>query len=193
MAVAAGNVPVPAGLTDSHFKEIQGYLAKLLGELQKEGAKRVTSRINYSDTDNPAPVWAGNVEDNDIKILRRDFDPGKVRFGQSNRSAVYEEAVMDPNGSIIERDWGQSLPEKSKGGYTGHALGPKAGCRYQVFIAVRIKHEGGFRHIATITAGFEKPSNMNAIRPIMQKWATDGSPYVEYLKNTFILGGPKHT
>lgn len=193
MAVAAGNVLIPGGLTDSHRQEIEKHLEAVLAELRNQGAQRVTSRLNYSDTEQVMPVWGATVEDGKIQLLRRGFDVSKIRFGQSNRSAVYQEAVMDPNGSIIKRDWGQSLPEKSKEGFgPGRALGARAGCRYQMFAAVRIKHEGGFRHMASLTVGFEKEPDMNAVRPIMQKWATDGSPYVEYLKKTFKPGGPIH-
>jgi hypothetical protein len=31
---------------------------------------------------------------------------------------------------------------------------------------------------------------MDAVRPVMEKWAMDGSPYVEYIKKTFNFGGP---
>jgi hypothetical protein len=193
-------VDIPDGLKDSQtvgssghgiFTEIQKYLANLLGELQKEGAKRVTSRLNYSNTEKAVPVWGGTVEDKDVKSLRRDFDPGKERFGRSNRSKVYEQALMDSNGDIQERDWCQDLHEKSAEGYgPGEALGLKAKCRYQKFIAVRVKQDGGFRHVASLTVGFAQQPNMNTVRPIMEKWAREGSPYVEYLKKTFNLGGP---
>ena len=190
MAVAAGKVLIPDDLDPKFQPQIEGFLKQALDELQKVGAQRVTSRLNYSNTETAIPVWAGTVEDKNIELLRR-FEPGKVRFGQSNRSKAYQEAVMAPKGHIIDRDWGQKLPEKSEDGFgPGQALGPKAGCRYQLFIALSIKEGDRFRHPGTITLGFEKEPDMNAVRPVMQKWATDGSPYVEYLKKTFNLGGP---
>ncbi|HXV84511.1 MAG TPA: hypothetical protein VEG60_32070 [Candidatus Binatia bacterium] len=190
MAVAAGRVDIPDGLDPRFQPEIEKYLNQALDELRKMGAKRVTSRLNYSNTEKAIPCWGGTVEDQSIQLLRR-FDAGRVRFGQSNRSKVYEQAVTDDKGQIHERDWGQKLPEKSEDGYgPGQALGPKAGCRYQLFIALRIKHDSGFQHVGSLTVAFEKEPDKNAVGPVMQKWATDGSPYVEYLKNTFNLGGP---
>jgi hypothetical protein len=193
-------VNIPDDLTDSQtvgslghtvFTEIQKHLANLLGELQKEGAKRVTSRLNYSNTEQVVAVWAGAVEDADIKKLRRDFDPGKERFGRSNRSMAFWQALMDPNGDTHVRDWGQDFHEKSAEGWgPADGFGLKAKCRHQVFMAVRIKHDDGFRHVATITAGFPQQPNMSAVRPIMERWARDGSSYAEYLKKTFNLGGP---
>src|SRR5262245_34853794 len=115
-------VDIPDGLKDSQtvgssgnavFTEIQKHLANLLGELQKEGAQRVTSRLNYSNTEKAVPAWGGTVEHKDVKSLRRDFDPGKERFGRSNRSMVYEQALMDSKGDIKERDWCRDLHEKS--------------------------------------------------------------------------------
>jgi len=188
--MAVGKAEIPDDLDPKFQPEIEGFLKQVLGELQKIGAERVTSRLNYSNTEKPVPVWAGTVEGKGIEFLRR-FEPGKVRFGQSNRSKAYQDAVMEPKGQLIKRDWGQDLPEKSEDGYgPGQALGPKAGGRYQLFIALRIKEGNRYRHPGTLTASFKKEPDLNAVGPIMQKWATDGSNYVEYLKNTFNLGGP---
>ena len=194
MSVTAGLVLIPGDLKDTHFTQIEGFLKDFLRDLQTAGtdARRVTSRLNYSNTEQIVPCWVATTEVAAVLTLQR-FDAGKVRFGQSNRSAVYEEAVADPQGRIIDRDWGQKLPEKSKGGYgPGDALGPKAGCMHQLFIAIRIKHDGKFRHIGTVTSGYEKQPDRKLTDPVMERWARDGSPYVEYLKKTFNLGGPIH-
>jgi hypothetical protein len=191
MAVS-GRANIPRGFDPKFQPQIEGFLRRALGELQKvdANAKRVTSRLNYSNTEIVVPVWAGTVEHKSVRDLRR-FDAGEVRFGQSNRSKVYEAAVMAPQGRIVERDWGQDLAEKSEDGYgPGQALGPRAGCRYQLFIALSTKEGDRFRHIGTLTIGFEQRPNLKAVRPVMEKWATDGSPYVEYVKKTFEPGGP---
>lgn len=177
---------IPDDLKDSHRQDIQKYLEAALAELGSQGAQRVTSRLNYSNTNTPAPVWAGTVEAKSIRDLRR-FDAGEVRFGQSNRSKVYEDALN--KGGIIRRDWGNELPEKSQAGYgPGQALGPRAGCRYQLFIALRT-NEG--RRFGTLTVGFkQEPTDMKEVERIMGDWATEKKPYVPYLKKNFDLGGP---
>jgi hypothetical protein len=129
------------------------------------------------------------VENVDIKRLRRNFDPGKVGFGQSNRSRAYEEAVR--NGVIIEKDWCLHLPEKVAPGYgPGQALGPKAGCMYQLFIALATTQPGA-RRVGTLTIGFKQnPGAKRAqVESIMGEWATEKRPYVQYLKANFNLGG----
>lgn len=194
MTAVAAKADIPDGLTDSHAQEIEKFLKQALGELQNVDAnvKRVTSRLNYSDTDKIIPVWAGTVEDMKIQLLSPGFDAGKVRFGQSNRSKAYQEAVM-AQGRIIVRDWGQKLPGKAEDGFgPGQALGPKAGCRYQLLIALSTKEGDRYRYPGTPTMASEKEPDMNAVRPVMEKWATDGSPYVEYIKKTFNFGGPIH-
>jgi hypothetical protein len=172
-----------------HFDQIQEYLKQVLDELQKAGtnAQRVTSRLNYSDTSTPIPVWAGTVEDPKIRALRRSLEPAKIRFGRSNRSAAYEEALQ--KGDITRRDWGQSFPEKSKEGYgLGQALGPMAGCRYQRYVA--LKTDEGTR-FGTLTVGFtQDPGDNQKLDDIMKDWATEKKPYVKYLKDKFELGGP---
>src|SRR5215470_15167051 len=112
----AGKADIPAGLWDPQvpFRQhitIEGFLKLALADLQKadKNVKRVTSRLNYSNTKEPIPVWAGTWEDKSIQDLRR-YDAGKVRFGRSNRSKVYEQAVMNDKGEIIVRDWCQHLP-----------------------------------------------------------------------------------
>jgi hypothetical protein len=193
----AGKSDIPGGLWDPQFRQqitIEGFLKLALADLQKADAnvKRVTSRLNYSNTIEPIPVWAGTWEDQTIQVLRR-YDAGKVRFGRSNRSKVYNEAVMEPQGRIIVRDWRQALPEKSEDGYgPGEALGARVGCSHQLFIALRINDDREIGHIGTLTVGLDRQPNMNAVRPEMEKWAWEekGSKYVEYLKTTFNLGGP---
>jgi hypothetical protein len=182
-------VSLPDGLTEAHFQEIQKLLSQALGELQSvdPNVQRVTSRLNYSNTDNPIPIWVGIVEAKPIQDLRPGFEPGKARFGQSNRSAVYNEAVT--KGGIIARDWCQDLAEKSKVGYgPAGALGPKAGCMHQLFIPLTTT-EG--RRFGTFTLASQKNLNRTLVDPVMRDWATEKKPYVQYLIKTFDLGGPK--
>ena len=78
MAVAAGNVLIPGDLTDSQRQEIEKHLQSVLAELRNHGAQRVTSRLNYSNTEKVSPAWAGTVED--------DEDPtpaSRLRCGQN--------------------------------------------------------------------------------------------------------------
>lgn len=190
--MAVGNIP--DGLMDRHYWEIKRYLEQVLDDLRSKGAKRVTSRLNCSNTVHAIPVWVGTVEDRDIETQRR-FDVGLVRFGRINRSKVYSEAIKDTLWNGVERDWSHELPEKTVDGYgPGQAYGPQARCMYQVFFALRVKQKDGrFRHLGTLTAGFEKKPNkdeVDEIKKIMKTWAGEKSEYVNYLGENFNLGGP---
>lgn len=187
---------VPDGLGDRHFNDIRDFLSQILGELTtalaarpNTGMIRVTSRLNSSETNKAIPVWAGTVEDDSVLKARR-FDAGGMRYGQSNRSKVYEETVNDRNWDIHYRDWSTQLSEKTDNGYgPGQAYGPIKGFMHQMFIAIRVKQDGKFRHVGTITAGFKHLPDRKTVEPIMKRWAEAGS-YVDYLKSNFNLGGP---
>jgi hypothetical protein len=186
------NALIPDDFNDAHFAEIEIHLKNFLRDLQAAGtnARRVTSRLNYSNIEEIVPCWAGSTEDAAVLTLQR-FDAGRVRFGRSNRSAVYTEAVKAPQGRIIERDWGRDLPEKSKVGFgPGDAVGPKSGCRHQLFKVIRIKHDGRLRCIGTVTSGYDSPPDRKLTDPVMERWATEGHPYVDWIKRTFQPGGP---
>ena len=188
-------IDIPDGLGNSHFSDIQKYLNQILGELQgdlksKDGTIRVTSRLNASETKKAVPVWVGTVEGGLVRTARR-FDPGEMRFGQSNRSKVYEETVNDSNWGIHYRDWTTNLPEKTESGYgPGQAYGPREGFMYQLFVAIRVKLEDGkSRHVGTITVGFRGRPDRTKVERIMRDWA-EGRDYVDYLRKNFNLGGP---
>lgn len=187
-------VDIPDGLTDRHATDIAKILAEILNALEKEGAKRVTSRLNCSDTEKPVPCWVGAVEDKAIKSLRR-FDAGLLRFGRTNRSKIYEETIMDRQGRVHARDWSQKFSEKTENGYgPGQAYGPQANCMHQLFVALRVKQKDGkTRHFGTLTVGFEKKPNRKRVDAIMEKWAEDGD-YIDYFtkRNDFNLGGPRY-
>jgi len=190
-------VEIPDGLKDlnKYFDKVREYLGQISGELQsklrsKEGTIRVTSRLNASGTHKAVPVWVGTYETGEVRTARR-FDPGQVRFGQSNRSKVYEETVNDKKGNIHYRDWRTSLPEKTENGYgPGQAYGPREGFMYQFFVAIRKDlGEGKCQHVGTITVGFRNKPDRKRVEEVMKRWARD-SNYVTYLEKTFNLGGP---
>lgn len=193
-------VDIPNGLEDRHPNEIRKFLRQILGELQgklksKDGMIRVTSRLNSSETKKAVPVWVGTVEDGVVVKARR-FDPGEVRFGQSNRSKVYEETVNDSDWQIHYRDWTTKLPEKTENGYgPGQAYGPREGFMYQLFVAIRItSKDGKHHHVGTITVGFKNKLNdqdKGKASEIMKNGPAS-KKYVDYLvnKSNFNLGGP---
>jgi hypothetical protein len=193
---ASGGVNIPNGLdVKVHAKEIADILAKILDALKSEGAKRVTSRLNCSDTEEPMPCWVATVEDHDIKDLRK-FDAGLVRFGRINRSIAYAETVTDKNWDVHERDWCERLREKIESGYgPTQVYGPEAGCMYQLYVALRAKdNEGVTRNFGTVTASFlKRPTNRAAVDRIMKQWAESGE-YIDYLtkKIGFDIGGPRY-
>lgn len=193
---ASGGVNIPNGLdVKVHAKEIADILAKILNALKNEGAKRVTSRLNCSHTEEPMPCWVATVEDDDINDLRK-FNAGLVRFGRINRSKVYAETITDRNWGVHERDWCEQLREKIESGYgPTQAYGAEAGCMYQLFIALRAKDKDGVtRAFGTLTAAFlKRPSNKAAVDGIMKQWAESGE-YIDYLtkKIGFDLGGPRY-
>ncbi len=193
-------VDIPDGLVAHHHNDARKWLGQIFAELQKalsvkpgSGAIRVTSRLNASETKKAVPVWIGTYEDKVVRTARR-FDAGEVRFGQSNRSKVYEETVNDKAGNVHYRDWTTSLPEKTENGYgPGQAYGPREGFMYQLFIALRKEpKDGKHQHVGTITVGFKNKPDRKKVDPIMKHWANEdeGSDYVKYLRKTFNLGGP---
>lgn len=193
MALATSKVPIPDGLTVAHFQEIQKFLSQALVEFQgvDPNVQRVNSRLNYSKTDEPIPVWVGTVEAKPIQDLRPGYELGKVRFGQSNRSFVYWETVT--KGGIVTRNWCQDIAEKYKPGYGpgNNLLGPQVGCMIQIYTALTTTE--GIR-CGTINIAFNIASQINLNRtllhPLLLNWATEKMPYVRYLKDQFELGGP---
>jgi hypothetical protein len=192
---AAGGVDIPKGLdVKVHARAIADILQRILDALKNEGAQRVTSRLNCSCTEKAVPYWVGAVESSDIKSFRT-FDAGLLRFGQTNRSKVYEETITDLQWGIHERDWSKVFSEKTKSPYgPGHAYGPQADCMYQLFVALRANDkEGKTRQFGTLTSAFKtKPSDKDRVDHIMKQWAGSGE-YIEYLTKTigFDLGGPR--
>ena len=190
---------IPADLRcDPHYTEIREYLVKILGDLRTTGARRVVCRINKSDIDEPAPVFAGivEVEDNEVRVRRakkNQPDQGLYRFTDDNPSVVYNETVSKSKpGQVVWRDWREQLPEKQHGKryHSAKALCYlQSGLRYQSFLAIRV----GGRFVGTVTLAFpEAPKGKvkTEVEQKMKKWAQTDSPLVEYLQSTFRLGGP---
>jgi hypothetical protein len=189
-------VDIPSGLKSRGGRAIGDCLRKICAELKKvSDVGRVNSRLNCSHTEEAIPIWAGTYED-DVIARKQGFKANDMRFGRSNRSKVYEETITDRNWKIHERDWSTGFIEKEKDEYgPAQAYGPRAGCLYQLYIAIRIKEDAHYRHVGTITVGFKsKPNRKNRgkVDLIMKRWANEdeGSSYVRSLKKTFNLGGP---
>jgi hypothetical protein len=188
---------IPGGITVEDFSKITGFLRQILTELQSEGtgAKRVVSRLNNSLRNNPDPIFAGIVEDTELTKQREAQnkpDTGLFRFGDDNKSKVYDDALNDPSGNVIRRNWDQDRGEKSS-----HArrLGIDVGCNHQRFIAIRVPVGNQHQHVGTITVGFDRDptGHESAIEKIMKKWARSdqNSAYVKFLTDNFNLSGPK--
>jgi hypothetical protein len=196
-------VKIPAGLQDSHFFAIKGFLHTILNELRfkQTGARRVVTRLNDSDEALASPVFIGVVEDDAITDVRRQHghapphgDVGKLRFKDKNPSQVYKDTVNNPTGAIVSKHWNGDQPQPIPGG-NPRGLGKKATCVHQRFIAIRIADGAQHRHVGTITVGFTEPppdaQQMAKVKQTMEDWAQKAqSDYVKYLKDTFILNGP---
>jgi|SRR5215467_6470464 len=188
-------VDIPGGLTPSSAQskaDFKYYLKQIFDELKHVASVgRVNSRLNCSNTQQAIPVWVGSHED-DYIVKDRGFEADDVRFARVNRSKVYAETVTDPKGGIHVRDWTHGFLEKDQDVWgPGQAFGPRAGCMYQLYIAIRIKEGDHYRHVGTITTGFrDKPDNK--VEDILKRWANEeqGSAYVKFLKDNFNLGGP---
>lgn len=192
---------IPEGLNESHFAEFEKKLKAFLKDFPTR-AGRVTSRLNRSDKNTASPVWMGAVESQKIIKLRiQKKDPtylGAARFKHENRSNVYKETLTDPSGGIVWRDWTQSGSEKPPQNTQANGYGPKGGCRWQAFIAIRIPKGNRHQHVGTLTAGFD--TNLSAtdkgrVENVMKKWAqSSASTIVRYLRapNRFKLGGPQY-
>ncbi|MGH7845575.1 MAG: hypothetical protein ACREQW_10455 [Candidatus Binatia bacterium] len=184
---------IPGGIEVKNFVQIRKFLEQILKELKSAGAKRVVTRLNNSNSAQPAPHFVGIVEDGDLRKLRlgrNEPDAGLFRFGDDNPSKVYNETVSNPEGEIGRRNWkGRDYAEK---GGNAKALGHEIGCDYQRFIAIRVPVAGGqHQHVGTITVGFMKDPSSPRVQTVMKKWAQNPkSKFVKFLKDNFALGGP---
>jgi len=185
---------IPGSITVKNFVKIRGFLEQILKELATAGAKRVVTRLNSSDSIKPAPYFVGIVEDGELVKRRTEWnepDAGLFRFGDDNPSKVYNEAVCNPTGKMIRRNWkGKDYAEKSG---NAKALGHEVGCDYQRFIAVQVPAEDGkSQNVGTITVSFKNNPASPTVESIMKKWAQNpNSQFVKYLRANFILNGPK--
>lgn len=184
-------ISIPDGLKDDHFTRIEKLLKGFLKELARTGAKRVTSRLNRSDTQQASPVWVGTWESQQImdgRVRRREPTYlGGARYKHENRSPVYAEALNDNAGDVIWKNWRNP---QSRGENPQVQYGPGARCMFQAFVAIRIPEGSQHRHVGTLTAGFMENPNRDQVERIMKKWAQKNSSYVRYLKKQFRLGGP---
>jgi len=188
-------VNIPSGLQSSGARVIRhAWLKRIFDDVStvSPDVARVSSRLNCSDTEEAIPVWAGTYEISEIEKTQG-FKADDIRFGRTNRSKIYTETINEKTGDILEKDWTQGFIEKEHGEYgPAQALGPRAGCMYQLYIAIRIREGSRYRHVGTITMGFRNKPGRTKVDPIMQRWAREdeGSDYVKYLKDEFNLGGP---
>lgn len=193
---------IPQDLQANHYTKIRGFLGQILKQLKARGtgAKRVVSRLNRSDRQDPAPVFVGVLEDSGCSEIRkeqgypRSGDVGRLRFKDENPSKVYAEALNDPQGAIRTRDWNSPGHDREKREAPGSkSMGVRAGCVHQRFIAIRIPDQAGHCHVGTITVGFCKnPSRRQEreVEKILRHWSQEDSKYVQYLKDNFTLNGP---
>jgi hypothetical protein len=190
--IPSGLSPHPQARQEISSAISDGWLKKIFNELRKAKADvgRVNSRLNCSDTEEAIPVWAGTYEDRTI-AKKQGFKASDVRFGRSNRSKIYTETINDKTGAIHEKDWTQGLLEKEEDGYgPAQAFGPRAGCMYELYVAIRIKEDEHYKHVGTITVGFRTKPDRNKVDRILKHWADVESRYVKYLQKNFNLGGP---
>jgi hypothetical protein len=187
---------IPGGITVENFVDVRNYLLQILSELKaaSTGAWRVVTRLNNSDSSEPAPYFVGIVEDNNLvktRTARNEPDAGLFRFGDDNPSKVYNETVSNPTGKMIQRNWKSKDYEEKSG--NAKALGHEVGCDHQRFIAIRVPVAGGkHQHVGTITVGFKNNPASPRVQAIMKKWAQHpNSEFVKYLRANFSLNGPK--
>ena len=188
-------VRIPGGIELEHFKDIRNIQREILTDLEirRTGARRVATRLNNSDRENPSPHFVGIVEDRDMKSRREqrnEPDPGLFRFGDDNSSVVYTGTFSDPLGGIKTRDWDRDFDEKTSG---AKALAVESGVKYQMSIAIRVPEREKPRSVGILTVGFyKKPEDpeMEKVRSRLNFYAQDPeSPLIKYLINTFHLGG----
>ena len=67
----------------------------------------------------------------------------------------------------FRKDWTEGFSEKEQDGYgPAQALGPRAGCMYQLYIAIKNKKEDKHhKHVGTITVGFRKKPDRKKVDP----------------------------
>ena len=188
---------IPADLTCTIRDEINKILEVILDELQKLiGADElfVNCRLNRSDQKTgPSPFCVGWVESGGLKKKREAVgldDPAITRFLDNHLSPVYAECISDRTKSVNSRDYGisKTIAAEKVVGSQGYdvALG-QFYRRYACIIT-----DG--RRTGTITIGSNKaPSGSAKIEKELADWAqglSSKTRLVEYLKNTFDLGGP---
>lgn len=181
---------IPQGITQEDFMEIGRCLRNILGQTH---AMLVNMRLNKTGIKDPAPVFVGWVEHDELKKIRLDkneSDPGLYRFGDTVGSKTYTETLL-AKGAIKERDWSVSLTEKHA---EQKALAPKAGVMYQKLIGIIVEEGSVRRCVGTLNLGFYRKPDAQVVHNaerIMKDWAQNpGSQLVKFLKANFEFGGP---
>ena len=208
---------IPGGITPEHFLEINRILETILREIETEleavqtarkqtylddqKPKELHIRLNESDKPWAFPIFVGWAESDDVRERRQDWNqghPGLVRFGDAVYSEIYGEAFRfandpDPDQHFRYRDWARDeiLEKRSE----EKATDPKSGNTFQTCLAIVIDDHA----VGTLVVGFRRRLDVDLLKrtqALLGEWAREPkSPerngLVEYLKNTFELGGPQ--
>jgi hypothetical protein len=208
---------IPGGITPEHFLEINRILEMILRDIETEleavqtarkqtylddeKPKELHIRLNESDKPWPFAVFVGWVESEDVRNKRQDWNhphPGLQRFGHDVYSEIYGEAFRyandpDPKNHFRYRDWGagEILEKRSE----EKATDPKSGNNFQTCLAIVIDDHA----VGTLVVGFrQRPADelFERTKQLLGEWAREPASssrngLVEYLKNTFELGGPQ--
>ena len=202
MALAMPLVKIPGGLNLAHFSKIREIQQDILNDLANTGARRVGSRLNKTDKVYPSPVFVGILEDAAMRADREkryEADPGVYRLLDDDFSVMYNRTVSDPQGEFQGRDWNIESDRYEK--TLGDPSLNRKGVKYQSFIAIRV-HEGQQkRSVGILSVGFNEKPEVHIMKEVQNKMKyyaknvkhdsqLPDSPLVEYLRETFELGGP---
>jgi len=188
---------IPEGVTCDIRDKINEILKVILDELQdltKADELFVNCRLNRSDQKTgPTPWCVGWVESDGLKKKREAVgldDPAVTRFLDNHLSPVFAECISDRTKAVITRDYRilkTIAAEKVVGSQGYDVLLRMVYRRYACIIA-----DG--RRTGTLTWGTNTdPSDSARIEKELVNWAqglNSKTRLIEYLKNSFDLGGP---
>lgn len=150
----------------------------------------VNCRLNLTERKDPAPVWYGWVESPGLQKRSKRTGPPPKLIGSTHLSPIYSRVLTTrPRDTVHEVDYtSQDVRDAEK---TPNAFkhDTTLGVHHRRFIAIVV----GNQCVGTLTVGFPKPpSNDLQLKHELRFWAQNPkSKLVEYVKNTFTMGGPK--
>ncbi|MDH3442929.1 MAG: hypothetical protein OEN50_03315 [Deltaproteobacteria bacterium] len=189
-----GQMRIPADVTLDHYTAVKTLLNHVLQDLEAtvgRGPKWVTCRLNQSGTENTNHAyflgWLENKSLNQIRVAKKQSDPGLLRFMGPSVGDTYKRTLDAPT-RVLKQDWTKKRTPSGLQLYlaNGSFKVSSGNEKYRLSIAIKVDN----RYVGTLNTGLNRDPG-NALNGKLIKWAQNPtSELTQYLKNEFNLGGP---